>query len=615
MCGIAGIFNQGESTPIEISEIERMVSTMPHRGPDANGAKIYDGNLGLGHARLAILDLSPEANQPFESDDGALSITYNGEIFNFVELREELKGVGRVFHTSCDTEVLLQAYAEWGDEFVHRLNGMWAFAIYDRRRERLFCSRDRFGIKPFAFTVHAGRFLFASEIKAILAVAPELAKPDYDGIAMVLRSSRGFRKQDTCFKEIHRLPPAHNLIATSSGIKVQRYWDYPEDMYHSITDEEAAERVREILLDAVKIRMRSDVPVGACLSSGVDSSAIVCLLRDFFDGPFETFTADYEGESFDESGAAQKLGKSLNMNVNLVPAVATEFIPSLRQCIYHLEMPERSAAVLPLWNIMKTARTKVTCLLDGQGADELLGGYAHCFPYAAWDRLSRGQVLAACREIRVQSRNIGAMSALFWLARTLVPAGQRIFTAYRGDASVFAGHLDMPLPKLTGREDSPPRIADTLGDQLRLQHEGSLVALLHYGDAISMAHSIESRMPFMDYRLVEFAFRLPGRIKFREGVGKAVLRDAVRNDVPAEILAPKRKLAFQTPISRWFRDEPERTVHPVLFSETCRKRGIFDQANLKRALDRHASGKVDLSQQIYRWITTELWFQEFIDAR
>jgi len=615
MCGIAGIFDMRSGEPARLDVLERMVATMHHRGPDARGARVYDqGRCGLGHARLSILDLSPEANQPFESDDGQLSITYNGEIFNYVELRSELQALGHRFRTHCDTEVLLHAYAQWGDESVSRLNGMWAFAILDRRRRRLFCSRDRFGIKPFAYARHRGRFLFGSEVKAIIAAEPGLARPNWVSLSMLLRSSEGYRMQETCFDGVHRVPPAHNLVVTEDGIEITRYWDYPVESDEPTTLERAAEEVRALLLDAIRIRMRSDVPVGSTLSGGVDSSSIVCLLRTFYDGPHETFTASYPGEDFDEAGRARALSDKLGMSPNPIPALAGDFLDLMRHCVRHIEGPNRAPAVLPLWNIMKTAREKVTVLLEGQGADELLAGYPHPdFPALVADHLAAGHPGRALHELRSQVGIIGAREVVLWATRAMFPRAQGLFTRARGDAFVLDGDLATATAGPSGRLDPPPPIRGRLNRLLREQHEGGLVALLHHGDAISMAHSIESRLPYMDYRLVEAVFRMPGELKIQSGLGKAVLRRAVHDDVPHELLYARRKLGFRTPLARWFREEVDRTVYPVLLSERCLSRGVFSPKHLRAAIDRHREGRVDLSHYIFRWIGTELWFQEFID--
>ncbi|MBX3415389.1 MAG: asparagine synthase (glutamine-hydrolyzing) [Pirellulales bacterium] len=613
MCGIAGIFLQQSTTQaVSVEQLEAMLDTMPHRGPDARGTNLIDARTGLGHLRLAILDLRPESNQPFVLDDGDLTITYNGEIFNYIELRAELETLGAKFRTQSDTEVVLAAYRAWGAGCQSRFNGMWAFAIYDRRRDVLFCSRDRFGIKPFNYAFYRGRFLFASEIKAILAVVPELAQPDYDAISRVLRASIGAQCNATCFHGVNRLPPGHSLTVTRESQRLERYWRYPAEIDRSLNFDAAADRLRELLVDAVRLRMRSDVPVGLTLSGGVDSSALACLLRSFYDGPFDTFTAAYEGEWYDESGQAAELSHALGMTPHQVNAAGGEFLDMLRKIVWHIESPTQCPAVVPLWNIDRLARSKATVLLEGQGADELLAGYSPNFTEAMFDQAYQGRWWSALSELRHAGRSMGKRNALLTAARRMNPPMlHKLYRQYRGDEGVYVGPL-------VGRDEYPDRdpskeAVGVLNQSLVSQLDGCLGDLLHYGDAISMAHSIEARVPFLDYRLVEFCLRMPGEYKFRNGIGKAILRHALRQDVPAPILQNRRKLGFVTPIARWFREQPEQTVYPVLRSEAARQRGIFSPRQVDEMLARHVSGKQDVSSQIFRWTVTELWFQTFID--
>jgi asparagine synthase (glutamine-hydrolysing) len=613
MCGIAGIYNLNSVIATSRDEMAAMLAMMPHRGPDASGVRVFDSRTVLGHVRLAVLDLRVESNQPFEIDDGELTITYNGEVFNYIELREELQALGHVFRTHSDTEVILRAYRQWGPDALLRFNGMWALAIYDRRRDTLFCARDRFGIKPFNYVVHRGRLIFASEIKAILAVAPELAQPNYDALSRVLRISAGARSEHTCFDLIKRLRPAHAMTVTRAGIRVERYWDFPEDQNKDLTFEEAAEALRDLFTDSVRLRMRSDVPVGLTLSGGLDSSSIACTVRSFFDKPFDTFTAAYEGQANDESPKARQLSEELGMTSHLVAAKPRDFLATLRKLIWHLESPVTMPAVFPLWNIAELASGKVTVLLEGQGADEVLAGYKFNFIDAVLDQMRQARPAHAARETLWAVRTLGLKWTVFLAGRRLnPPLLHKSFRLLRGDGKVYTGPL-------RGRAEDPDALRSISRNDGRLnaslieQIEGGLVNLLHYGDAISMAHSIEARVPFLDHRLVEYCTRLPGSFKYRNGHGKAILREAMRGCVPDRILNERSKLGFPVPIAQWFREHPEETIYPVLRSAECRRRGIFASDHLERAIARHLRGRVDLSNIIFRWILTELWFQEFID--
>lgn len=613
MCGIAGIHCLSPEERPRLFEIDQMIATMLYRGPDACGRTLVAPQTALGHARLSILDLSAAANQPFVLDEGELSVTYNGEIYNYIELAQELGELGHRFRTTSDTEVLLTAYKEWGLDFVTRLNGMWAFAIYDARRELLLCSRDRFGVKPFYYALTGGRFVFASEIKALLTIDPSLRKVNYGVLSAFLRSGVHSEVPETFFAGVSRLMPAHNLVVTRDKIVISRYWDYPTHQFSDIGAEEAAERLRELLVDSIRLRMRSDVPVGATLSGGVDSSALVCLLREVDHGARDTFTAAFPGESFDEAPTAGALADRLGMRSHPIAVGVDHFLPVLEQVVHHMDSPTQCPAVLPLWHIMERMRGRVVVALEGQGADELLGGYVDILlPYEVIDAIRLRRVGEAAATVSEYSKTWGWRTGAIWSGRAAAPWSHKAFRRWRGDEAVYSGPLKDAASVRPA--ESGLRFGDAVTAKLHEQHSNGLLTLLHYGDAVSMAHSIESRLPFLDYRLVEFGFRLPGRLKVRRGEGKLVLKDAVRHDVPPGILSQKRKLGFATPISRWFRTAPERTIYPVLRSARARGRGLFDVNALDRAVQRHIDGKVDLSSQIFRWITTEQWLQRFVDG-
>lgn len=613
MCGIAGVYNLSSADPVDEAMIRSMTDLMAHRGPDGQGVHLPAPGVGLGHRRLAILDLRPESDQPFLSDDGHLALTFNGEIFNYIELRAELRALGHTFRTSGDTEVLLHAFEEWGDAAVSRLNGMWAFAIHDRRTGRLFCSRDRFGIKPFYWAQSRGRLLFASEAKALLKVDRSLAEPNFDALSLMLRASIVGQLEQHFFDRVRRLPPAHNLIVEDGRVRTARYWDYPTEVDFGQSEDAAAERLRELLIDSLRLRMRADVPVGTTLSGGVDSSTVASLLRTFYDGPHKTFTASYGGGPGDETELAGRLSRQLGMEHHPVSALPGDVLPLLEKIVWHMDAPTQCPATIPVYKIMESMRKEVVVALEGQGADELLGGYAEQAPAAILDAALRGDVVEAASSLRWQMHRLGPVRGSLTVARLAMPWLHRAFRSVRGDEAVYAGPLAGGPDRFADRADAPD-MPGIFNDRLRHMHEGGLVTLLHYGDAMSMAHSVESRLPFMDYRLVEFGFRMPARHKVKRGYGKAVLRHAVRDDVPDWILHPRKKLGFVTPIARWFRESPEDIVNPVLRDPRCRQRGLFDPKALDSALDRHIAGDVDLGSQIFRWLTTELWFRAFIDG-
>jgi len=617
MCGIVGIVRLNEKArPATTEQIAGMVAAIRHRGPDAADTLVLQNGHGFGHARLSVIDPVAASNQPFVSHDGRFTLVYNGEIFNYIELRKDLQAKGVIFRTQSDTEVLLEAYREWGPDCVGRFNGMWAFGIHDCQDDSVFCSRDRFGIKPFVYGLHGSRFLFASEAKGILAAESEFRVPNSRSLSLLLRSSVSGYNSETCFEGIDRLLPAHNLFIREGKVAVSRYWDYPESHVEIQSDTECHDRFSEILSDAIRIRLRSDVPIGLTLSGGLDSSAIACLTKRHHSAPLHTFTAAYSNyPQWDESPRARMLADDLGYPSTRVTLESSEFITNVRRAVFHLESPHHSIAILPYWNIIRRAREDVTVLLEGQGADELLGGYVSVTAMDALkDDVRQFRPAQAVRRLHAGfSGKLGFSGRRFGmeLVRSACPDLHRSYRRWRGDEQVYLGALrggDDSLPVRTVHSK-----CDAVTSSLRRQHERGLQNLLLYGDAISMAHGLESRLPFMDYRLVEFCFALPGRFKLHNGLGKAILRNTSRGVVPDYILDDPRKLGFVSPVAEWLREDPG-PVMDVFSSQRCRERGIFDCDRILTMVKRHHSGQANLFSNIYRWLMTELWFQEFIDG-
>lgn len=615
MCGIVGIVKPKDQV-VRPSEIDKMITPIIHRGPNASG-RYNDNNVGFGHTRLSIIDLNSDSNQPFKSSDGRYVITYNGEIFNYIELRKKLKDQGVEFRTSCDTEVVLNAYICWGEDCVTQFNGMWAFAIYDVDSGQVFCSRDRFGIKPLVYAQHKNVFVFGSEAKSILALYPELAVPNYESLSYCLRQSISAGLVNTCFEGIKRLAPSHNLILTSDGIDQFRYWNYPKLVDKEVSKEEATKKILSILDDSVRLRMRSDVPIGITLSSGLDSTTVAHLMGAHTSESINCYTSTY-GDNFSESETAEKTADALGFTFRSVACSYENFEDSLRQVIRHIETPHNSPAILSLWNIMSAASEDVTVVLEGQGADELFAGYMNVyFGNAALNELRRGRFLLFFRQLWAAFLNIKSHPAMgthyFFsnMLRSIFPNSDAFIRKYgRGDESVYIGPLSAVNSFIPCFD---PEFDDHLNQRLHQAHSVGLLNLLHYGDAISMAHGLESRLPFMDYRLVEYVFRLPGGFKLYDGVGKKILREAVDGLIPNDIRIDNNKLGFVTPISEWIREYPECNVYPILYTRRCEDRGLFDFARMKSIVDKHVSGKRDYGNLIFRWMSCEIWFQEFID--
>lgn len=634
MCGIFGIFNFEVNSSIDEDLAVSSLDTMSHRGPDAKGTKTFSGKCFLGHRRLSVIDLREESNQPF-CIDNRYWIVYNGEIYNYLEIRNELIDKFAIeFATESDTEVLLRAYQYWGKECVNYFNGMWAFVIYDCVENNFFCSRDRFGVKPLNYAVINSQFIFASEIKAIIKYFPELKKPNYNVIANFCMSSVGAQLEETWFENIVRLLPAHNMLVTKEGVTKYLYWSYPTKTKHNISFDEAISEYKSLFIDSVKLRMRSDVPVGTTLSSGVDSNSIVFSLRQFNDGNHYTFTAAFNPEKFDaldktaykdknliidEAAIVANTSKNLGLNQEFVKVDYSNLIKDLSRIIYHLESGNSSPAVIPSMQIMKKAREKVVVVLEGQGADELLGGYHQTLLINGLiEYLKSFKIKSFIKTIKKSRVNYSIFYALLLYIRQLsnkIKVISIIYQRISGLSSIYSDKLKITKKLRDYDSKNIPQFDNKFNKILYYQHKGGLVNLLHYGDAISMANSIETRLPFMDYRLVEFAFKLPWHFKFHEDYGKYIHRQAMKNICPDSILENNIKLGFNTPSSLLFNLKNDLEVKPkdILLSEKCLSRGLFNEYYLRKTFETHEKGIKNHSTLLYRLLCTELWFREFID--
>lgn len=636
MCGIFGIAKlKACKAELDTSRFQEAMMQMKHRGPDANGYKVFDDKLCLGHLRLSIIDLDESNNQPFSVDD-RYWISFNGEIFNYIEIRAELMAHGYDFNTKGDTEVLVKAYQHWGESCVQRFNGMWAFAIYDQFEDTLFCSRDRFGVKPFNYAVYDDQFIFSSEVKSIIHYFPSLKEPNYNVIANFCRSSSGAQHVETWFKDVIRLMPGHNLLIAKGVVQAPyRYWFYPTEIDSTITFEKAKEIYRDLFIDAVQLRMRSDVPVGTTLSSGLDSTSIIGALRTFYEGEHQSFTAAFDSSKYDatekavykdknividEASLVQIFAMECNLKPNFVSITYDEGVEELRKIIFHLESGNSSPAVLPLMKVLETAKKqKVKVVLEGQGADELLGGYiTSVFGTIVLQLLSKMKIKDLFQFYKVFGKNYPWQYSVLLFFRTLsndFPIIQRLYNRFSGIESIFGPKL-RNYDKLNDFPDyEGQKSTERLGENLRRQHSGGLVNLLHYGDAISMAHSLESRLPFMDYRLVEFAFKLPWQYKVNMGLGKYIHRKAIKGIIPDYILDNPLKFGFTTPISQFFKREFKADVSPlsILTSKKFLERGLFKEDEFLRLIDKHNRGKGNYGNLLFRILSVEIWFNIFID--
>jgi asparagine synthase (glutamine-hydrolysing) len=626
MCGIFGIFNFNVDKSLDKDLFKASLLKMKHRGPDAHEIKPITDKIILGHVRLSIIDISAESNQPFVIDNNYW-IVFNGEIYNYIEIRNELIAAGYIFKTKGDTEVLIRAYEHWGRHCVNKFNGDWAFAIYNIKENSLFCSRDRFGVKPFNYAIINNQFVFSSEIKAIIQYFPELKKPNYNVISNYCRNGLGAQAEQTWFEGINRLLPAHNLTWNNGVLKIEKYWDYPTKINNKITFSEAKEKYKKLFINAVELRMRSDVEIGSTLSSGIDSSSIVSVLRNKFKGKHNTFTAVFDELSFkktenivykknipiNEVEIVKKLTSEMDLDSHLIQQSESDFTEKLKEVIYFLESGHSSPAIIPLSNILKYAKTYTTVVLEGQGADELLGGYIiNTFPSLIYELFKKGNFKQAYDEYKIFKSNYSVNYSIFQFLRLLNNFWiEKIYSYFNGYSKIFGDKLKK-IKRIKDYPIDPPPFDEFFNKQLFKSHTGGLVNLLHYGDALSMSHSIESRLPFMDVNLVEFGFSLPFNFKMKNGMGKYIHREALRGIVPDYILNEPIKFGFNTPLSVHF-NSLNSEANIILLSKTCLDRGIFDKKGLTNLIIDNINNKKNTPTQLYRYLSVEIWFRTFID--
>ncbi len=598
--------------------VERMTAVIAHRGPDDSGS-YFAGPVGLGFRRLSILDLSPAGHQPMSTRDGEVTLVFNGEIYNYAELRAELEALGHGFSSSGDTEVLLHAYCAWGDQCLQRLNGMWAFLVYDRRRGRLFGSRDRFGMKPLY--CHRGRdhVLFGSEIKAISASGLYQGAPDWSVAAGFLLEGRLDDGSDTFYKGVAQIPAATAFEVDMEGrFRQWRYWTLEATPVVDVTDPAAA--FAELFEDSVRLHLRSDVPVGVHLSGGLDSTSIICAsarlrAKAGASGPLMAFA--YMSSEYDESRyIADTIAQSA---AQLVPLQTTpqQLWSSLERVLHFQDEPVHSMTPLIGFALMElTASRGIKVILNGQGADETIGGYGSYFRAYWHTLLSRGAVRRTWREVcRHTAAHGGSTSTLLVRQlRHLIQSPLHLMRAYR----VFSRW--QAINRLRGdpwfssdlkqcvRAQDPGYHGSDLDDVLAhsVAHD-PLPIYLRVEDRNSMAHSVEARLPFLDHRLVSFVHGLPADWKLRGPWNKFVLREGMTGRIPESVRARLDKMGFPTPARQWLRDTLHEPMLDLLHSRRMRERGLYNVEVIEADLVRHRAGEADVAQKMFRVAQFEMW--------
>ncbi len=621
MCGISGLAWKDLARPAGRAEVAAMNRAQYHRGPDGGGI-FAEGPVALGHRRLSIIDLSHEADQPMIGDDGRYAMVFNGEIYNFTELRAELEALGARVRSNGDSAVLLKAYEVWGEACVARLNGMWALAILDRRERRIFLSRDRFGIKPLYFADRPGWFGFASEMKALLAPFPELRQPNHAFLQHFLPTGALDDGPETAFEGVAQIMPAHNAVydLATGGLRTWRYWDVDPDACRARwAGQDPVESLRGLLDSAMGLHMRSDVPVGTCLSGGLDSSTIVCWMTGLRDTPVHTYSGIYKDKDCDEEEFVTAVRHRTGCHgADIRREPDGDLLDDMASITWHQDMPTAGPSLYTQFNVMERASHDVKVILDGQGGDELFAGYLPYYRLRLADLLSQKSAGGAMDAVA-----LAASMARHWGGRWLkIPKGRIV--PPRLAAAMGLGHAEPAFfhPSLRVRAGAgishaplPRKYPDRLSQALyRDTVEQSIPALLHYEDRNSMAFSIEARVPFLDYRIVEFAMGLAPEFKIRDSWTKWVLRKAAEPKLPPEVTWRRSKLGYPTPAARWLRQPRDRdAVADLLFSGSFLQREIATREALEHYWTRHQSGEADHSWLIHRYATTELWYRQFID--
>lgn len=624
MCGIAGALSLSAVPVADLSnKLAVMNQLQQHRGPDGEGCWQHaKGQVGFAHRRLSIIDLTT-GDQPMTDGTGNW-ITYNGEIYNYIELRNEL---GRdLFTTTSDTEVVLRAYQKWGAHCVDHFRGMFAFALWDEANQSLFCARDRFGIKPFYYTVVGDTFYFSSEIKALLPLINQIetsleAFKEYLTFQFCL-SGR------TLFRNIHELLPGHILQIRNGLLDVQRYWEVFYELDFDHTDKYFEEQLRAILTESVDLHLRSDIPIGAHVSGGLDSSIVASLAAQHSNKELIGFTGKFSfSPDYDESRYARAVAASSNFELQEVDITAGDFIENIRKVIYHLDFPVAGPGSFPQYMVSKLASRSRKVVLGGQGGDEIFGGYTRyliayfeqCIKAAIDGTMNNGNFIVTYESIipnLTALRNYKPLLQEFWREGMFEDMDRRYFRLInrapmlrdevRWELLDGYSPLEALRTVFNGNNVGKESYFDLM---THFDFKTLLPALLQVEDRVSMAHGIESRVPFLDHPLVEMAARIPSNIKFKDGAMKRVLKDAMCQVLPSVIVERKDKMGFPTPLNEWIQGEAREFVRDTFASQNAVKRDLIDNRKVVEGLECEPK----FGRKIWGLLSLELWQQEFHD--
>jgi len=638
LCGICGKVNVSGDELVERELIQRMCKVIAHRGPDDEGVYVTQrGNvsLGLGHRRLSIIDLTSAGHQPMSNEDGSIWITYNGEIYNFLALKKGLLEKGHRFSSSTDTEVIIHLYEDYGEECLRFCNGMFAFALWDERKEKLFLARDRLGVKPLFYKWDGKNFWFASEIKSILQDKSVETLINYHALNDFF-TFMYIPSPDTIFKGIQKLDPGHCLVLEDGEIHREQFWDLAKCVERVKTEEEYCQEIKERLSSAIEKRLISDVPLGVFLSGGIDSGSIVGLMSGLNNGEVKTFSIGFGKEKqYDELNYARIVAHKFHTTHReyVVEPDAVEVLPKL---VWYFDEPFADSSALPTYYVSQMAKKNVTVALSGEGGDETFGGYPYRY---FWDQVAeRYRTLPWwIRELFLKKlafyiplpNNVGLQNRVRQLKKFLTYAGMEQEKRYLHWFSIFTPELKEELYKPTIREEiddinsyrvyqvpfNKKRDEDLLHRMMYIDTKVLLPHdLLTKVDRTSMAHSLEVRVPFLDYELVEYAWNIPSSLKLKGKTTKYILRKMASRFLPDEI-SWRKKQGFEVPLSSWFKGKLNSYAKEILSEDTIKRRGYFEVKAIKKILDGIDAGIMQYGPHIYALIIFELWCRIFIDKK
>lgn len=642
MCGINGIITAKAVLKNKITEANKILH---HRGPDDEGfafintsTDIYkrysgensvkeirelypllvnhasdDEEVVLAHRRLSIIDLSINGHCPMAANNGSLWITYNGEIYNYIELKEELKSLGHIFTGNSDTEVILHSYLEWGIDCLNKFNGMWAFAIWDVNKKRLFAARDRFGVKPLYYSNNEDYFAFSSEIKPLIIYSAKSPGINISKIPFYLIYGNRLNTNETYINGIYSLPASSYLLFENKNLTLRQYYDIPR-LPDDKSEEELISGITDLLEDSVKLRFRSDVPVGTCLSGGFDSSSIVAFSSRVNKKGIETFSAVWNEKNCDESEYIDIVNNRFNCYENKVIPREDEFAEVFEKLCYYQEIPTEGPGLYPQWYVMAKAKEKVKVLLDGQGGDEVFGGYFQMGAYLRGiikDRKIMKMAVESPDFFKFFNKT-GFHSFSSWL----FPRQYGYLT--RSKLSVKFNIINKELlNSLSSNElyfdaDPPKKFGNYLSDlSYHFIRNITIPALLHYEDRSSMAHSIESRVPFLDYRIVELGVNLSSVYLSHRGISRPLYRKALKPYLPREVVNRKDKLGFPVPFETWTKSSLKNYIYDNLNDNSFGLFSYINQSTLKKNVDNHFSGIKDYSWEIWRLLSLNRFLKLF----